>query len=124
MNSQESSTVASDLAKMVAGEDLRVGDFVAMLNEVVEFPSFFWCCDSGLLPPHETVRIQWKARSAGEPLKVKAICLPFVLVKKAGGKCRTLDIRQCQLVKLSPRFAKKAYKAFKKPKKSSRAAGR
>lgn len=90
----------TEVAASVAPEDLRCGDYVAVLSVVHEYPSFFWCGDSGLLPREEPVRLQLM-QDDGTPLKIKAICLPFVFVKDAHGKHRTLDIRLCRLARLS-----------------------
>jgi hypothetical protein len=101
------------LAASVAPEDLLLGDYVATLSVIHEFPSFFWCCDSELSAREEVVRIQRTGGDEGTPLKIKAICLPFVLVKDTTGKHRTLDIRLCRLARLSPEYARRVWKALK-----------
>jgi hypothetical protein len=50
-------------------------------------------------------------------LKVKAICLPYVLVETPKGRHKTLDLRQCRLVRLGDGYAKKAWKEFCKARK-------
>jgi hypothetical protein len=104
----------SFVARSLAAEDLRCGDFVAILQETVEWPSFFWDSDPQLLPPEQPVRLVTRGRDGGTPLKVKAICLPFVLVKKPDGGHRTLDVRQHRLVRLSGKYAQAAWKALSK----------
>lgn len=101
------------LAKLVAADDICRGDFVAVLNEVHEFPSFLWPCDSDLTPIHEPVRIGWRSADSGQPLKVIDFCLPFVLVKRPSGRHETLDMRSNQLVKLDERYARRAWKLLK-----------
>ena len=91
------------VARSLAPEDLRCGDFVAILSETREY---LWSCDTHAMPPSQPVRLQWQAWDGGTPLKVKAICLPFVFVRTPRGKHQTLDIRQCQLVRLDPDYAK------------------
>ena len=107
----------AELAKTVAAEDIRRGDVVAILDMVHEYPSFLWCNDSHVLPPDEPVCVRWRSRHTGKPLKVKAICLPYVLVKTPTGRHKTLDVRQCRLVRLSNCYAKKAWKRFRKARK-------
>ena len=102
------------LARSVAPEDLRRGDIVAILDEICELPSFLWCCDSNLLPPHEPVRMKWRTTDNGRPLKIKAICLPFVLVQTPRGHPETLDVRKCQLVRLNRKYAKRVWKKLRK----------
>lgn len=98
------------LAQRVAGEDLARGDFVAVLHEAVEFPSFFWECDAYARPPHETVVVRVRPQDAGRPLRVLDACLPFVFVEQPCGGCRTLDIRLLELVRLDRKYAKGVWK--------------
>src|SRR4029079_4354401 len=97
-------------ARSLAAEDLRRGDFVTILHEIVEWPSFFWSCDSHVLPPDEPVRLACKSSDGGTPLKVKAICLPFVFVKSPSGQHRTLDVRRHQLVRLDADYGELVWK--------------
>jgi hypothetical protein len=100
-------------AASVAPEDLRRGNFVAVLNEVVEFPSFFWC-DSVPTDRGELVRARYLPAGGGMPLKVKAICLPFVFVKPPSGPSQTIDVRKVQLVRLEKCYAKTVWKKLRK----------
>ena len=102
------------LAKPLAPEEIRVGDFVSPLHVFYDFPSYLWCGDSAIQRREETVRICYLPESGGVPLKVKSVCLPFVLVKKADGTQQTLDIRKVRLARLNPKFAKAAWKLCKK----------
>lgn len=97
----------------VAGEDLKPGDFVTALTEMIEFPSFFWCCDSSSTPKDELVRLRYLPRDAGEPFKVIAVCLPFVYTKRSSGKLTTFDTRKHQLVKLDNMSGKKVWKRMR-----------
>jgi len=113
---------ASDcsLAETVAPEDLCVGDYVAILNEINEYPSFLWCRDPELNPPHEPIRVQWRACDGGKPFKVRAVCLPFVLLKNPNGKHKSIDIRGVQLVRLSREYAKRTWSVMRKKRKRRR----
>jgi hypothetical protein len=104
------------LAASVAPEDLGCGDFVAVLNEYFEFPSFLWG-DSLPAERDEMIRVRCCADDGGTPLKIKAVCLPFVLVKPPRGAPQTFDIRQVQLVRLNRRYAKTAWQALRKRSK-------
>ena len=105
---------ALHLAACVAPEDLECGNFVAVLNVVHEFPSFLWCCESTSLPYDEPVQISFRGSCKGTPLKIKAICLPFVFVKTPDGKSQSLDIRQIQFVRLNSDYGKAVWKELKK----------
>ncbi len=107
----------SQIARSIAAEDLNCGDFVAVLTEVTEFPSFLWQDDLNTHSPHEPVRIQWQGRCNDVPLRVKELCLPYVFVKSAVGRYETLDVRRCQLARLNPRYAKRVWKLLKKKRK-------
>jgi hypothetical protein len=108
------SAAEATLAKALAPEEIRPGEFVTPLHVIAELPSFFWCGDGWTLPHDEPVRIRFTPTSDGLPLKVKSVCLPFVLVKQASGGRQTLDLRKCQLARLDRRYAKRAWKAYKK----------
>ena len=116
MKTLASTTRETFLAKCVAAEDIECGDIVAVLDEIAEFASFMWMCDPHVLPPHELVRVMYRSSDNGRPLKVKAICLPFVFVKPPRGKHQTLDVRQCRLVRLNPIYGKKVWKKLKRQK--------
>ena len=106
------------VARSLAAEDLRCGDFVGILHETLELPSFHWTCDGQLLPPDELVRITYQPVEGGTPLKVKAICLPFIFVKHPSGEHKTLDVRRQQLVRLNRSYARLVWKTFAKAQQS------
>ncbi len=110
------------ISRSLAAEDLKCGDFVGILHEIVEWPSFFWDCDPQLLPPHEPVRLACRSAAGGTPLKVKAICLPFVFVKQPCGQHQTLDVRRHRLVRLSDDYARLVWKAMQKQTAQARRA--
>jgi hypothetical protein len=108
-------TTPTSLARRVAPDDLRRGAYVAVLAVEYEYPSWFWCCDSGLMAPDEPVRITLRPRDEEcEPLKVVALCLPFVFVRRPTGEHRTLDIRGCQLARLDREYGREVWKRLKK----------
>ena len=101
------------MAASVAPEDLNCGDFVAVLAEVIEFPSFFWF-DTLSSKREEPVRVRFMSSRNGVPQKIDAICLPFVHVKSPFGKCETLDVRQVQLARLKKGYAKTVWRNLRK----------
>ena len=107
----------TDLAKSLAAEDIRRGDVVAILDMVYEYPSFLWNREPHMLAPQEPVRVRLCDQCAGKPLKVKAICLPYVLVKRPNGRYSTLDMRRYRLVRLSDGYARMAWKQYRKNRK-------
>jgi len=122
MKLEESERCVDRSARTLAPDDLRAGDFVSILEETVEYPSFWWSCDPQLWPPSQPVRMSCHTDDCGVPLKVKAVCLPFVFVKKPCGKHRTLDIRQQRLVRLSAKYAEAVWKVLSKESQPTSAA--
>lgn len=116
------SKVASGIkvAARVAGEDIQPGDFVAVLHEVAEYPSFLWCCSAVSLEEDQPVRVRYLPRNEGEPRKVMSVCLPFVYVQNVGGKVAGIDIRQNELVRLDPKVGRQVWQQMCKPAKKKR----
>lgn len=111
---------SSTLAQVVAPEDIRRGDFVTLFDEIYEVPSFFWCADTATLPADQLVRLRCIPSCRGTPLRVKQICLPFILAKQPTGEARALDVRTCRLARLHGRYAHAAWKAYKRAAKIAR----
>ena len=103
------------LSQVVVGEDLRRGDFVAILAQSYQFPSFLWSHPDCELSPHELVNLKLFPPDAGTPLKIEGLSLPFVYaIEPSKLLLRTLDLRQTQLVRLAPRCAKRIWKRLRK----------
>ncbi len=107
----------SRVARRLAGEDVRQGQFVSVLYETVGFPSFFWCGDSAVAARSELVHIRRHSPWGGVPLKVKAVCLPFVFVKPPTGKSFPIDVRQSELVHLPQQYGELVWKRMKRKKR-------
>ena len=106
-------TLETKVAARIAGEDIACGDFVAVMNQIAEFPSFLWNCSAVSLAPDEPVRIRYMADDAGYPMKVIGVCLPFVYAKTHFGLVVVLDTRQRQLVRLDHDCARAVWKNMK-----------
>jgi hypothetical protein len=110
MKVDSTSKIELSAAATVAGEDLAGGDYVSLLNETVGFPSFLWDSCGAALSPHELVHLKVIPANAGHPLKVIAVCLPFVYAATPAGEMATIDTRRTQLVRLNRRCAKVIWK--------------
>jgi hypothetical protein len=102
MNATTETSSATTVAARIAGEDINQGDYVTVLNEIIELPSYLWACSGAALPADEPVRTRYMPRDAGQPCKVIAVCLPFVYVERPKGSVVIFDTRQQQLVRLDP----------------------
>ena len=109
----EKADSSTNVVARIAGEDIKPGDFVTALTELIELPSFLWCCDSAAAPKDELVRLRYLPRESGEPFKVIVVCLPFVYTKRANGKLTTFDTRKHQLVKLDNLSGKKVWRRMR-----------
>lgn len=108
----ESQQTRVSLAKTLAPEEIARGDYVAVLWEMTEWPSWFWR-DDALQPRGEPVRICHLPAGELRPLRVRAACLPLVLVKTPEGEQRTLDVRKCRLARLDRAYGRLAWRAYR-----------
>jgi hypothetical protein len=106
------------LARVLRPEDVRHGMYVAVLYRICEFLPLS-CADPHLGVP-EPVRLRWLPWDGARPLRVRDVCLPFVLVRPAKGKSEVLDLRRVQLAKLDPDFARRTIAELKRRKKKQR----
>ena len=117
MKTSTETSFRTTVAARIAGEDIQQGDYVTVLSEVVELPSFLWSNSGMTLPMDEPVRARFAPRDAGQPYKVVTVCLPFVYTKRPNGKMITFDTRQQQLVRLDPESGRQVWKHMRKPPK-------
>ena len=103
----------SKIAKVLARGGCGAGDYVTLLHVVKELPSFFWCGGIGIGHPDQPVRVTLLPNKGGVPLRVRSICLPFILVKTPSGELRNLDVRRHRLARLDRGHALVAWKACK-----------
>ncbi len=111
----------NSLAKVIAPEDLNEGDLIAVLNVVDEIVPMLlmreaWQ-DSKAMEP---LRVMYLPCGDPAPMKVEAVCLPFVLVKQADGVVRTIDVRRYRLARLPVDYGKRVWKLLKE-KRSGKA---
>lgn len=103
----------------VAGEDIKPGDFVTVSSEIIELPSFLWCCSGETLPMDEPVRTRFTPREAGQPFKVVAVCLPFIYANRPQGKLATFDTRKQELVRIDRKSGRRVWKQMRNAMRSS-----
>ncbi len=111
------SETVTTVAARIAGEDIAQGDFVTILSEIIELPSYLWACSGLSQPIDEPVRTRYLPRVVGKPHKVVAVCLPFVYVKQTNGNLTAFDTRQQQLVRLDRDTGRSLWKQMRKSKK-------
>lgn len=115
MKTKTKGSLPTTVATRIAGEDITAGNFITVLSETIELPSFLWNCSDVSLAPDEPVRIHLLPRHPGVVLKVEAVCLPFVYARYANDYLSAFDTRQQQLVRLDPTTAQHLWKQLRKP---------
>ena len=106
-------TDAPTLAKPLAPEDVRDGDFVAVLDVEYEWPASSWYCDPPL-GSEKVIRARLRPHETSPPLRVIDACLPFVCVEPPTGPPMTLDLRAVRLVRLDAGYAERVTEALAK----------
>ena len=97
------------VARLVAPEDIRPGEYIAVLSvfETHVGPVLDACAEPGL----RAVRVEEIPWFSGDPVLVEAVCLPFVLARDADGGRRPLDVRRMRLARVSEAYARAAFEA-------------
>lgn len=90
--------------KRLAPEDIAPGLFIAITGKYDEVMPY-WLFDSVPARGVEYLRVPSIDCADGEPLRILAVCLPFVLTEEADGRTRTLDIRQHMLASVDEMYA-------------------
>lgn len=108
MKTSPERTMQPSLAQSVAGEDLQIGDYIAVLNTTFQLISSQWDrCDCS---PEEIIRVKYIPSDAGQPRKIVGVCLPFVYVKCANDTSEIIDLRLTQVARLDRQCAKEVCK--------------
>lgn len=104
--------------KPLGPEDIRRGQYVSVHRRVGEVYWLPFFCESEFKEPSvKVLRYGYTPKQSGLPLRVKAVCLPFVLVTSPQGRVLTLDTRSMDLVELSADYGKAAFKALREDHK-------
>ena len=110
----DAASPALRVSKRIHPEDLNVGDHVAVTETIHQLPTYCWCgLDAYQHPPDELIRLTVRPQDGHQPLKIKSICLPWVLCKTIDGKHIVHDLRQTQLSRLDPGFVAAVHKSYK-----------
>jgi len=97
----------------IAPEDISIGVHIIVLHQMHEYPSFYWCgVDATVLAPDQPVRITWLPFTP-EPLRVRSICLPYILVKTPDGDRELLDVRRASLALIPEPLGRTIYAQLK-----------
>jgi len=90
--------------KRLAPEDIVPGMYIAILGKVHEiFP--YWLIDTYSGQSVQKIRVTCVACADGDPRRVVAVCIPFVMTEDAGGRVETLDSRQYILARVDEMYA-------------------
>ena len=106
----------TDLARVLAPEDIQRGMYVSTMHEVYEHVSCFFQPE-----PWSSGRPAWSLilpEYGSEPLKVIEICLPFILVEDSDGGYETVDVNSKRLAELSDRYGDALFMRAKAKRKA------
>ena len=100
----------SIIARALAPEDIKTGQYVSALYQIVEAPKF--SCFEPSLGTFETAPVRWLPDDPAEILRVVEVCLPFVLVRNPYGYSHVIDVRRYRLARVPKSFGKAVFKAI------------
>lgn len=104
-------------------EDIRIGDYVVKTHRRYQLvPCSVERPMSG--EAIEPVILYGWPFDSGEPMKVLAVCLPFVMTESAEGLREAIDTRQDVLMRVSKTYAKAAKPKPEKKKKKKKGKGK
>lgn len=107
----KSKTIKVTLSRVLAPEEIRCGQFVAVMHTMCEYLPLGPLFDLTTNVPESlaTVRVLWLPQGDNTPMRVRAVCLPFVLVEYPSGDWQSLDMRRLRLAKLKKSYANEAW---------------
>ena len=108
----------TETVKTLAPEDIRVGQYVMELRMIVEFPRI--PCDGDEWKSIRTVRLALTPWCTGEPMRVRALCLPFVRVKYANGRHGTVDVRRWELAAVTDAYGEAIFARAKRKRRKKK----
>ncbi len=98
------------VARAVAPEDVRPGDYIIPLHVVNEYRPLPWQCDNAWQA--QTVRRLELPATGAPPVHVLEVCLPLLLVRMPQGKHRLIDVRRFRLARVSEQFGQRVFERF------------
>ena len=122
----QTDTQLQTVSRRLAPEDIQVGNFVTILQQVLELPTFLWLGETAAVDRERPVAYRHTPANSGEPLKVLAVCLPFVYVENTSGEPATLEVRRSELAELPASYVEVIRRKRKKiiAKAARKTAGR
>lgn len=97
-------------ARVLAPEDIRSGDYVAVLHVIREHRPAPWeCPDAWQIAPIRRLELPHPAMV---PVQVLEVCLPLLLVRTPQGKHRVVDVRRFRLARLAESFGQKVFERY------------
>jgi hypothetical protein len=113
MSTKSEKNQESGIARPLAPEDVRAGDYICVMKVLQEYMPFWAILEESWKKP-ELIRLTWMPADSGTPLKVVEVCIPFVLVQQVDGTHKTLDLRRHGVGRLSDRFGSRAFKRLRR----------
>lgn len=110
----QSENAAPTVTRRLPAEDIRIGSYVTVVQQVTEVISCLWCGETAAADRAQPVLYRHTPDDSGEPKKVLAVCLPFVFVEDLHGTPSTIDLRYAELTLLSPEYIEVVQRKLRK----------
>jgi hypothetical protein len=116
MTNPETTLPSISACRSVHTEDLQVGDYVTVLQRTFPVGTFAWYgLDTHQYPPEKPIEVTY--REDFMLLKIKDVCLPFVLCTNHDGNVQTFDARATEFGRVAKGFADNFLKLVKEEKR-------
>lgn len=116
MTNSETTLPSISACRSVHTEDLQVGEYVTVLQRTFPVGTFAWCgLDTHQYPPETPIQVAF--REDFVLLRIKDICLPFVLCTDHDKQVQTFDARATEFGRVPKSFADNFLKLAKAEKR-------
>ena len=110
----QSENAAQTVTRRLSAEDIQVGSYVTVVQQITEVISCLWCGETASADRAQPVLYRHSPDDSGEPKKVLAVCLPFVFVEDLHGTPATIDVRHTELTLLSDEYVEVVKRKLRK----------
>ncbi len=98
------------VSRQLRPDDIRVGDYVAVLNVSYEWAGFSCMDPTG--NPGQVQRATLIPNKTSPPVRIEAVCVPFLFVVDVKGKRHMVDMRRVKLARVSRRFGNTVFSSM------------
>jgi hypothetical protein len=108
----ETPTTEVRTVRPVAPEDLAPGMYICALAAAANAWPDIDCAREGATV--RAARVVYIPQDGGVPVRVRSVCLPFVLAETFDGRAQVLDIRMLRIARVRKKHARAVFAALQK----------